>query len=234
MTPVPMRVSTGLHGGEVTPFLGVPTGAAPDAPRLWLMFDTGHQAATFLAPHAARMLGVRDSAQRADVEIALGTQRVVVPTRVKDVIHDGVLSAAFIGRAVYTLDLAREQAWVGPVADVPALAARAEVRAEPLPAPPTVDPTGRYEVTPIVQGRPEPGVLVVTRQGGALVGEYRGVGDDAPTPVRDVAMDGALLRFTLVFGSPTPFALTFEGLAGHGRWADGAQHGGEASAVKRS
>jgi hypothetical protein len=192
------------------------------------MFDTGHQASTFLAPHAARMLGVRDSAQRADVELALGAQRVVVPARVKDVIHDGVLSAAFIGRAVYTLDLARERAWVGPVAAIPALAAGTD------PAAPAVDPVGRYEITPIVRGQPEPGVLVVTRRDGALVGEFRGVGEDAPVPVRDVAVEGALLRFTLVLGTPTPFELTFDGLTGRGRWADGAQHGGEASAVKRS
>jgi hypothetical protein len=224
------RLATGPSGADLDLFVGVPAGVGPRATTPWLEWDSGHQAPTFLAPHAAALLGVRDSVPRADAVLTLGGTPVTAPAVVKDVIYDGVLSAGLLERAVWTADLARGRLWVSDVAPIAALP-RDSARQV---APPAVDPVGVYEAVATVQGKPQPGVLTIWREHGVLRGRLRGVGEERTQEVRDVRVDGATLAYEIAFGSPTPVRVTFDGLVGTGAWSDSAGHGGAMRMVKRS
>jgi hypothetical protein len=227
MTPLPVRLATGPSGAELTAFVGIRIGDAP----LWLEWDSGHQATTFLARHAAQLLGVADSVERGEVEVPLGGgPPVVLPVVVKDVIYDGVLNAGTINRAVWTLDLAHQQMWVGPIAPLVRLPP-----ASPTPVPFALDPAGGYDFSITVRGHPESGMLLISRNGGELVAALRGYGDDFNTRVRNVRVGGQEIRFDILIPDPTPVHLSFDGLVGTGSWGDGGtERGGEARAVKRN
>jgi hypothetical protein len=226
MTPVPVRLATGPSGAELTAFLGLRVGDAP----LWLEWDSGHQARTFLARHAARLLGVPDSVERAEVRMPLAGGPALVPVQVKDVIYDGVLNAGTLHRGVWTVDLANARMWVSPLTPLLTLPP-----ASPHPAAFTSDPTGGYDFDIVVQGHSQPGLLLVTRGAdGTLAAVLRGIGDDFMTTVRDLRVEGNELRFEILIPQPTPVRLDFDGTVGTGSWGDGTERdGGVARAVKR-
>jgi hypothetical protein len=227
MTPLPVRLATGPTGAELTAFIGIRVGDAP----LWLEWDSGHQATTFLARHAAQLLGVADSVERGEVGVPLGGEaRVVLPVAVKDVIYDGVLNAGTINRTVWTLDLAHQRMWMGAIAPLLSLPP-----ASPAPVPFALDPAGGYDFSITVHGHPEAGMLLISHDGGALVAALRGYGDDFNTRVRNLRVEGNEIRFDILIPDPTPVRLSFDGLVGTGSWGDsGTERGGEARAVKRN
>lgn len=118
MTPLTARLATGVSGGELGVFVGVPV----QTTELWLEWDSENNARTFLAPHAAKLLGVIDSTGRGDVALPLAPGvHPVIAVQTKDIIHDGVLSARFLERATWSVDLESGRMWVGPVAPPPGM-----------------------------------------------------------------------------------------------------------------
>jgi len=107
MIPVPMRVSTGQDGSQLTVFLkGRRAGTGQDA---WFLLDSGNLAETLLAPH------VRNDDVPSDVTIVFSDSlAVTAPARTADIIYDGALSEAFLRQLVVALDLGRGLAWVAP------------------------------------------------------------------------------------------------------------------------
>jgi hypothetical protein len=226
MRELPARIATGVSGADLDLFVGLRAGGVP----LWLEWDSGHQAPTFLAPHAARLLGVADSAMRADAALPLlPDDTVTAPVVVKDIIYDGVLSAGFLERAVWTVDSEHGRVWVGPVARIPTL----PTTSVPDVTPPTAEPAGTYETWANVGGRTQHGVLTIARVGGALRGTVRGVGEEGELVLRDVSMQGNELRYFLPLRDPTPVRVTFDGLVGTGTWGDPAGRGGSLRVTKR-
>jgi hypothetical protein len=225
------RLATGPSGGSLGLFVGVPAGVGHSATTLWLEWDSGHRAPTFLAPHAASLLGVPDATPRADATIALGGALVAAPVVVKDVIYDGVLSAGVIERSTWTADLAEGRLWVSDVAPIGVLPpSDAATRV----APPREELAGVYEMIATVQDRPEPGVLTIRREGGALRGTLRNVGEEREQAVRDVRLEGDTLTYVIAFGAPTTVRVVFDGLSATGTWSDSAGHSGAMRVVKRS
>jgi len=117
MTPLSARIATGVSGGEFGVFVGIPV----QTTMLWLEWDSENNGRTFLAPHAARLLGVTDSTGRGAVTLPLAPGvHPVIAVQAKEIIHDGVLSARFLERATWSVDLATGRLWIGPIAPVPA------------------------------------------------------------------------------------------------------------------
>lgn len=116
MTPITARLATGVSGGELGVFVGVPVHAT----MLWLEWDSENNGRTFLAPHAAKLLGVTDSTGRGSVALPLAPGvHPVIAVQAKEIIHDGVLSARFLERATWSVDLATGRMWIGSIAPVP-------------------------------------------------------------------------------------------------------------------
>jgi hypothetical protein len=229
MTPVPMRIATGEHGGQLTVYVGI---RAPNGAMLWLEWDSENNASTLMAPYALALLGGDSASRASDLRVTLTAGHdVVLPVLRKDnMIHDGVLSAGFIERAVWAVDLAHGRMWVGPIA--PVLALDAQSNAHPLP--PSRDAVGLYETTTMVGGRPQHGVMEIRRENGQLVGVARAAGDDEPHMLYDVTMTGDTLTYDIHLPDPLPIRLVFDGLSGKGTWGDGGvKRGGSAEAVKR-
>ena len=227
MRPVPMRLATGQDGASLCVFVRM--AVAGSATPLWLEWDSGHGATTFLSPAALAFAGLDSNARAAEPRVSFdGRDTVLLPVQRKQVIYDGVLSAAAIERAAWTVDLARSRMWISgfePFPVAPATAA-ADVR------PPSSDPTGIYEFTVTVGTRDEPGVLVIRRDGGALTGELRATGEDDLAPVTGIAMRGDTLTFTAEIGHPIATRLVFTGNRGVGTWT-GPLRSGAAVAEKR-
>jgi hypothetical protein len=230
MTDVPVRIATGEHGGQLTAYVGV---RAQNGAMLWLEWDSENNASTLMAPYAIALLGGDSASRASDLRVALAPGRgVVIPVLRKDnMIHDGVLSAGFIERAVWTVDLAHGRMWAGPIAPVLALDT---TRASGQPVLPSRDAVGVYETTTMVGGRPQHGVMQIRRENGKLVGVARGIGEDDPLPLYDVAMTGDTLTYDIHLPNPLPIRIVFEGLSGTGTWGDGGvKRGGATTAVKR-
>ncbi|HEX6533728.1 MAG TPA: hypothetical protein VF041_03975, partial [Gemmatimonadaceae bacterium] len=228
MTPVDVRLATGAAGGELDAFVGV---RAPGGAELWLEWDSENGASTLLAPYAAAMLGGDSTARKMDLRLPLATGAdATVPVMIKgDMIHDGVLSAGFIERAVWTLDLERGRMWIGTVAPILELPAPAIRGVAPM-----TDPAGVYETTVMVGGHPQHAILEITRTGGRLTGRVRAIGEDDAIEVRDIEMRGSTLSYRVMIPDPVPVHLTFVGTEGEGAWGDGGvSRGGPARAVKR-
>ncbi|HET7550072.1 MAG TPA: retropepsin-like aspartic protease [Gemmatimonadaceae bacterium] len=229
MTPVDVRLATGEAGGMLGAFVGVRT---PDGAELWLEWDSENGAPTLLASYAVAMLGGDSTARRADLHLPLAAGvDATVPVMMKaDMIHDGVLSAGFIERAVWTLDLEHGRMWVGPVAPI------LELRVAAAHAvPPATDPVGVYETTAMVGGRAQHAILEITRTDGRLTGRVRAVGEDETIEVRDIVMNGGELSYRVMGPTSIPIHLTFVGTEGQGTWGDGGvSRGGDARAVKRT
>jgi hypothetical protein len=225
MTPLRMRLATGLEGGELTAYVAVPA-AGED---LWLEWDSGNAAPTLLTPRSARLLGLPDSARGGEARLAMAPGvEVLAPVAVREIIHDGVLSAGMVARAVWTADLATGRLWAGPVRPLlgPPAAPPAAV------VPPARDPAGWYEVTLVVGGERQRAVMQVARAGAGLAARLRFVGDETEYEMRDVSARGEVLEMGLPMRQTYPVRLRFDGLAGAGTWGDPATRGGVAEAVK--
>jgi hypothetical protein len=230
MTPVPMRLATGEHGGQLTVYVGL---RARNGAMLWFEWDSENNASTLISPQALALLGGDSTSRVTDLPVALAPGlEVVIPTMTKgNMIHDGGLSAGFLERAVWTVDLAHSRLWVGPVAPITTLAA---VTAEaPAPVPPSRDPTGVYRTTTHVGARTNAGVMEIRREHGSLVAFARDVGEDDSHPLYDVEMRGDTLRYDIHIPGPVPVQVVFDGLSGRGTWGDGGvKRGGVTEAVK--
>lgn len=226
-TSLAFRRATGISGGQLSPFVGVPTSGGT----VWLEVDSGHGAPTFVTPNASKLLGVPKAAATGEVDLRLAprlTAHVPVVVR-KDLVLDGVLSAATVARTVWTFDLRSDALWVGAVAPLLAL---------PTPAksvtPPSSDPTGIYEVSLVIQGAAAPHVVRVSREGSRLVADMRSLGEDEVVRIEDVKLEGATLTFVLPLRQPAPMRITFDGVSGTGTWGDPVARGGAVTATKRS
>lgn len=229
MTPVAVRLATGEDGGQLTAYVGV---RAPNGARLWMEWDSENNASTLIAPYALAMLGGDSTRRASDVRLPLAEGLdVTVPVLLKkDMIHDGVLSAGFLERAVWTLDLEHGRMWVGPVKPLLELP-RDTVASVVLP---TTDPVGLYESVVMVGGHPQPAVIEITRVNGALVGRSRPLGEDETIALSDIVMTGNELLYKVMIPNPVPVHLIFDGLKGSGTWGDGGvQRGGAATSIKR-
>lgn len=221
-TSVPFRRATGIGGGQLSPFAGVRTPKGT----VWLEVDSGHGGTTFVSPNAASLLGAPDG---GEAELALGKPSHLPLVVRKDLVLDGVLSAATLARTTWTFDLRGDALWVGALASIPAIPSRTStVR------PPNLDPIGTYEVALAIGGKPAPHVLRVQREGAKLRAEMRALGEDEVVRIDDVTLSGATLTLVLPMRTPTPLRITFEGLTGSGTWGDPAARGGTVTATKRS
>lgn len=229
MTPVPMRVATGEHGGQLTVYVGV---RARNGAMLWFEWDSENNASTLVSPHALALLGADSTSRMTDLPVALtpGAQTLIPMITKGNMIHDGVLSAGFMGRAVWTVDLAHGQLWVGPIAPLVALPDSIGVGAV---TPPSRDPVGVYRTTTHVGARANTGVMEIRRECGRLVAQARDIGEDDVHPLYDVAMHGDTLRYDIHIPGAVPVQIVFDGLAGKGTWGDGGvKRGGVTEGAK--
>jgi hypothetical protein len=226
MTPLDVRLATGLEGGALTAYVGVPVGPAV----YWFGWDSGHQGTTFVAPWVATALAMDSAAAVADRRLALtpGVD-VLVPVQRKEIIHDAMFSAGTIARAAWTIDLAAGRMWIGPVAPLLELPAAA-APARPVPRARTVE--GWYEVTLVVNGERQRSVMRVERTAAGLAARLRFIGSDTEFQLREVSEAGGTLTFGLPMRRLYPVRLEFEGLRATGTWGDPAAQGGAAEAVK--
>jgi len=229
MTPVPMRLATGEHGGQLTVYVGL---RARNGAMLWFEWDSENNASTLVSPDALALLGGDSTSRVSDlpVTVAPGVD-VVIPMMTKgNMIHDGVLSAGFMERAVWTVDLAHGKLWVGPIAAITTSAAAVN---GPVPVPPSRDPIGVYRTTTHIGARANAGVMEIRRENGRLVALARDVGEEDAHQLYDVAMQGDTLRYDIHIPGPVPVQLVFDGLTGKGTWGDGGvKRGGVTEAVK--
>lgn len=229
MTPVTMRLATGEGGGQLTPYVGI---RAPGGAMLWFEWDSENGASTLIAPYALAMLGGDSTARGGDVSLPLARGLdVLAPVMVKKgMIHDGVLSAAFLERAVWTVDLKDGRMWVGPVAPLLSLpAASASVVTSP-----EKDPVGVYESTAMVGTHTQGAIVLITREGGKLTGHLRPVGEEQVFELRNVAFTGNVLSYEVPVQNPIVTRVTFDGVNGSGIWGDGGvKRGGKVTLVKR-
>lgn len=225
MTELAFRPATGIDGSQLSPFLGVPTRRGT----VWLEWDSGHSATTFVSPGTASLLGVPDGAASGEIELALApSRRAHVPVVVrKDLVIDGVLGAAVVARGTWTLDLAADRCWAGPIADILHLPTTTER------PPSSRDLAGVYELGLMIQGKRQPHVLGVRREAGAWIAELRALGDDETVRLGDVRVTGNALTATLPLRPPAQLQLTFEGTTGKGTWGDPKARGGTITATKR-
>jgi hypothetical protein len=225
LTPLHARMTTGQQGAD----LGLLVGVKAAGGEQWLEWDSNDQAGTFLAPHAARALGLPVGSTRVDAVLPLApTLRLLAGVVEKDIVYDGVLGTSVVARAVWTVDLAGGRMWVGPVA--PLLAAppaRADVAA------PATDATGWYDVVLVVHGERQRAVMRLDRAGSGLAGRLRFLGDDTEFELRAVRAAGERVEFDLPMRRTYPVRLEFAGTAGRGTWGDPAAGGGAAEATKR-
>jgi hypothetical protein len=227
MTALPMRLATGEHGGQLTVYVGV---RARNGAMLWFEWDSENNASTLVSPAALSLLEADSTNRMTDLPVSLAPGlEVVVPMMTKgNMIHDGVLSAGFIERAVWTVDLAHGKLWVGPIAPLAALTGGSG-----SVIPPSRDPVGVYRTTTHVGARANAGVMVIRREKGELVAEARDVGEDDVHPLYDVTMHGDTLSYAIRIPGPVPVRMVFDGVTGKGTWGDGGvKRGGVTEAVK--
>lgn len=230
MTPLPMRVATGEHGGQLTVYVGL---RAHNGAMLWFEWDSENNASTLVSPMALALLGGDSTSRMSDLPVTLAPGLdVVIPMMTKgNMIHDGVLSAGFMERAVWTVDLAHGKLWVSPIAPIASVADAGA--ASPSLTLPSRDPVGVYRTTTQVGARTNVGVMEIRRESGRLVARAREVGEDELHELYDVAMHGDTLSYAIHVPDPVPVQLVFDGLTGKGTWGDGGvKRGGATEAVK--
>jgi len=229
MTPVPMRFATGEHGGQLAVYVGL---KAKNGAMLWMEWDSENNASTLISPEALALLGGDSTRRMTDLPVALAPgMDVVVPVATKaNMIHDGVLSAGFMERAVWTVDLAQGRLWVGPIKPLETLPDSA---ATITLARPSRDPVGVYRTMTHVGARANAGVMEIRRENGRLVAWTRDVGEDDVHPLYDVAMHGDTLTYDIHIPGAVPVRLVFDGVVGKGAWGDGGvKRGGATEAIK--
>jgi hypothetical protein len=102
------RVATGLPGADLTVFVHGVLGQPG-----WFLFDSANLDLTQVAPH---MLPSTGSTPPSSSLLTLdGLPPLEVPTRVREIIHDGVLAESFLSRWVWTFRLATGEVWAAPV-----------------------------------------------------------------------------------------------------------------------
>jgi len=229
MTPIDVRLATGPNGGELEAFVGL---TARNGAKLWFEWDSENNASTLIAPSAAALLGADTTSTALDVPVQFAEGvSATVPAHLKsDMIHDGVLSAGFLERATWSVDLEHGRMWVGSIAPIPTLPA------EPSDVPPPgVDPTGVYETIVTIGDRQQHGVLTIVRRDGRLAGTTRAIGDDQVVPLRNIAITRQELSYEPAVPNSFPVKLSFDGSRGEGTWGDGGvKRGGAITAVKRA
>ena len=231
MTPLPVRLATGEHGGQLAVYVGV---RARNGAMLWFEWDSENNASTLVSPAALTLLGGDSTSRMTDLPVTLARGLdVVIPMMTKgNMIHDGVLSAGFMERAVWTVDLAHGKLWVGQIAPITALVGGASSSSASI-LPPSRDPAGVYRTRTHVGSRVNAGVMEIRRENGGIVAWARDVGEDEVHPLYDVSMHGDTLRYDIHIPGPVPVAVVFDGLTGKGTWGDGGiKRGGVTEAVK--
>jgi len=200
---------------------------------LWFEWDSENNASTLVSPQALALLGDDSTSRMTDLPVTLAPGvNVVIPMMTKaNMIHDGVLSAGFMERAVWTVDLARGELGVGSIAPIATLAGSLASLASLRP--PSRDPVGVYRTTTHVGARANAGVMEIRRENGKLVAFARDIGEDDAHPLYDVAMHGDTLSYNIRIPGPVPVQLVFDGVSGKGTWGDGGvKRGGVTEAVK--
>lgn len=229
MTPVPMRLATGEHGGQLAVYVGV---RARNGAMLWMEWDSENNVSTLVSPQALSLLGGDSTSRMNDLPVALASgMNVVIPMMTKaNMIHDGVLSAAFMERATWTVDLEHGRLWAGPVMPLASLPESGSVVAR---VPPSRDPVGLYRTTTFVGGHPHVGVMEIRRDGDKLLAEARDVGEDDEHALYDLVMHGDTLGYDIHIPGPVPVRVVFDGFTGRGTWGDGGvKRGGAVEMVK--
>jgi hypothetical protein len=114
MTPLVVRLTTGMDGAGLALFLAATTPSLGAEPA-WLEFDTGNLDTVLLAPHVAHRAGLAVGTTEGSVALSLAPG-FTFPTRVRvrDLIHDGALNLALIEAGVFAIDLADGRAWGRP------------------------------------------------------------------------------------------------------------------------
>lgn len=107
---VPVRESRQAGGAMLDVFLPF---EAPGGP-VWMELDSGNTGPTLIAPHAASQLGLELSHEEPrPVTLHLeGFGPVRVQALEREMIYDGLLSAAFLQEHTVTLDLGGGRAWI--------------------------------------------------------------------------------------------------------------------------
>lgn len=104
------RIATGISGAERTLFLH----GVLETPG-WFLFDSGNLDLVQAAPHMVAAAGAVPREIGA-VTLALdGLPPGTVRVRLRDLIHDGALSEAFLRTWIWTIDLAHGDVWVAPL-----------------------------------------------------------------------------------------------------------------------
>ena len=214
MHEIPARLATGMSGEDLDVFVATRVKNS-DA---WLEWDSGHQASTFIAPHIAKLFGLTDNGARADVSFVWGGDSVVTPVQVHDIIYDGVLSAAYIERATWTVDLASGRMWVSGFADIPALPSSASAV-----APPAANPAGIYNVQTAFGSNVQHSVMSITGEKNNLRGTIRGIGEEEVLPLGEVTFRDSVLSYRLPLRQPVNISVRFSGLEGTGDWTFGTR-----------
>jgi len=214
MHEVPARVATGVSGEDLDIFVGTRIRGST----AWLEWDSGHQASTFIAPHVAALLGLTDSTTRADVMLVWAGDTVVTPVQGHDIIYDGVLSAAYLERATWTVDLAAGRMWVGPFSDLPSI-----ISVNSTSPTPVAGAQGIYDIHTTFGNVTQHSVLSVVNEHGALSGTIRGIGEENVLKLGDVTMHDDVLRYRLPLRQPVEIALHFDGLTGTADWSFGGR-----------
>ncbi len=106
MRPLTIRVASGPTGAETTVYIGARVGGR----RVWLLLDSGNGDLALVAPHVARLAGLKDAQGEALVEFD-GLGPIRLSARSQNIIYDGVLGAGFMQDWIFTLDLASNRAW---------------------------------------------------------------------------------------------------------------------------
>lgn len=107
------RIATGASGAELLALGGVTVGVDT----LWFLVDSGNLDAVLLAPHAARLLGMADSVGTEQPQLALSLvprRPSTVRARVRSLILDGALNAAWLEQGRLTMDLVDGRLWWMP------------------------------------------------------------------------------------------------------------------------
>lgn len=114
----PMEARLSRPGAGIALDVFIAARGATGGEKVWLILDTGNDTALILAPHAAKALEAKCSAdgkscQPLNLEIpGLGTQ--TLSAGVSELIYDGNIGVAALSNCALTFDLANGQVWAAP------------------------------------------------------------------------------------------------------------------------
>ncbi|WP_179222994.1 retropepsin-like aspartic protease [Pontibacter ummariensis] len=110
---LPSRFANGLDGNELTIFLNIPYNKRP----YWFLFDSGNLNDLLLSYQTAYEWGLQSDtvAHRKElgtVAVQLGKKRMESKAASEDIIYDGALNYALLGKSKFIIDFPRKQVWV--------------------------------------------------------------------------------------------------------------------------